>query len=171
MSTQPGDEDLTLDRLGWSMDNCSVAGALDLVGSRSAWLLLREAFMGTRRFADFAERTGLSEPVAAKWLRQLTTQGLLERQAYREAGQRAREDYALTAMGGDLMTAIGALREWGDRYAVPETGPALVVRHAGCGSEVHAVLRCEAGHDVGAEDMAMTAGPGLMRTDGASTAR
>ena len=64
-----------------------------MVSTRSAFLILREAFYGTTRFDDFAERVGISEPVAAARLRELVDEGLLEREDYREPGQRTRQRY------------------------------------------------------------------------------
>ena len=62
----------TLDpRDGWTADRCPMAHALDVVRTRSAFLVLREAFYGATRFEEFAERTGLSEPVTATRLREL----------------------------------------------------------------------------------------------------
>ena len=60
-----------------------MARALDVVSTRSAFLLLREAFYGASRFDDFAERAGISEPVAAARLRELVAAGLLTREEYR----------------------------------------------------------------------------------------
>src|ERR1700722_12395412 len=86
-------------RQGWSAANCPIARTLDLVGTRSALLLLREAFYGTTRFADFAERVGISEPVAAARLHELADHGLVERVPYQEPGQRTRMEYRLTGKG------------------------------------------------------------------------
>src|SRR6059058_4799165 len=83
----------------WSADRCTVARALDVVSTRSAFLILREAFYGTTRFDDFAERVGISEPVAAARLRELVDEGLLEREDYRDPGQRTRQRYKLTEKG------------------------------------------------------------------------
>ncbi len=110
-------------------ENCSVARTLDLIGSRVTLLLLREAFLGTRRFDDFAERVDVSEPTAARRLRELTGAGLLEQVPYREPGQRERHEYRLTDKGRDLMPVIAALREWGDAWA-PGPGRAAVPHRA-----------------------------------------
>ena len=72
------------DRDAWSAANCSVGRALEVVGTRSAMLMMREAYYGTRRFDDFARRVGVSEPVAAARLRELVAAGLLVRRPYRE---------------------------------------------------------------------------------------
>src|SRR3978361_168574 len=98
------------DRAAWSADDrCSIHRAMQVVGTRSAMLLMREAFYGTRRFDDFAARVGITEAIAAKRLRELVEAGLLERSPYREPGQRTRHEYRLTDMGRDLVPATLAL--------------------------------------------------------------
>src|SRR2546430_2284069 len=103
-------------REGWTADRCTIAKALDVVSTRSAFLILREAFYGTTRFDDFAERVGISEPVTATRLRELVDEGLLEREDYREPGQRTRQRYRLTEKGADLLPALAALMQWGNRW-------------------------------------------------------
>src|ERR1700734_3433158 len=86
-------------RSGWRAERCSLARALEIVSTRSTFLLLREAFYGTERFDDFAERVGISDPVAAARLKELVANGLLVREPYREPGQRTRSAYRLSEMG------------------------------------------------------------------------
>jgi DNA-binding HxlR family transcriptional regulator len=137
-------------RGGWAAANCPIARTLDLVGTRSALLLLREAFYGTTRFADFAERVGISEPVAAARLRELADHGLVERVPYQEPGQRTRMEYRLTDKGADLFPALVALMQWGERWL----GPAGVeLRHHECGHPVRATLTCTAGHQPAIADV------------------
>src|SRR2546423_9060025 len=83
-------------RDSWTADRCTIARSLDVLTTRSAFLILREAFYGTTRFDDFAQRAGISEPVTAARLRELVDDGLLEREDYREPGQRTRQRYRLT---------------------------------------------------------------------------
>ena len=90
--------------------------SLDVVSTRSAFLILREAFYGTTRFDDFAKRARISEPVAAARLRELVDAGLLEREDYREPGQRTRQRYKLTEKGADLFPVLAALIQWGNRW-------------------------------------------------------
>src|SRR4051794_19137897 len=116
---------------------CPMAAALDVVGPKSAFLVLREASFGTRRFADFVVRSGLSEPITAGRLRQLVAAGLLETHTYREPGQRARDEYALTDKGRDIVPVLVALRAWGERHALQAPGRSPVVEHVGCGEPVH----------------------------------
>ena len=139
-------------RGAWTASECSLARALDVVSTRSAFLLLREAFYGTARFDDFAERAGISEPVAAARLRELVDAGLLARQPYREPGQRARQAYRLTDKGADLFPALAALMRWGDRWLTSAGGP-IGFRHRDCGEPVSVELRCAAGHRTGPGDL------------------
>src|SRR5215218_9345385 len=119
------------DRDAWSAhDRCSIGRAMQVVGTRSAMLLMREAFYGTRRFDDFAARVGITEAAAAKRLRELVDAGLLERTPYREPGQRTRHEYRLTGMGRDLLPAALALMQWGDGYLAGEEGPPIALHHA-----------------------------------------
>jgi len=132
-------------RAAWTATKCSMARALDVVSTRSAFLLLREAFYGTSRFDDFAERAGISEPVAAARLRELVAAGLLTREEYREPGQRSRLAYRLTEQGADLFPVLAALMRWGDRWLNASGGP-IGLRHRDCGEPVELELRCAAGH-------------------------
>jgi DNA-binding HxlR family transcriptional regulator len=133
-------------RAGWRADRCSIAAALEVIGTRSSFLILREAFYGTSRFDDFARRAGISAPVAAERLRELVGHGLLAREPYREPGQRTRERYRLTRMGVELFPALAALLAWGDRWL--EGGGGVELRHQECGARVAPELRCAAGHAV-----------------------
>jgi DNA-binding HxlR family transcriptional regulator len=139
-------------RDGWEAQRCSIARALEVLSARSAFLILREAFYGASRFEQFAKLAGVSEPVAAQRLRELVEKGLLEREDYREPGQRTRQRYRLTQMGADLLPALIALMQWGDRWLAEDGGP-VEVRHRGCGERVGVELRCQAGHEVASDEL------------------
>lgn len=139
-------------RGAWTADECTIARTLDVIPTRSAFLILREAFYGTTRFDDFATRVGISEPVTAARLRELVNNGLLEREDYREPGQRTRQRYRLTDKGADLFPAMVALMKWGDRWLDDRGGP-VELRHRDCGEPVAVELRCTAGHTVGPDDI------------------
>jgi DNA-binding HxlR family transcriptional regulator len=139
-------------RDSWTAEGCTLARALDVVSTRSAFLILREAFYGTTRFDDFAERAGVSEPVAAKRLRELVAEGLLEREDYREPGQRTRQRYRLTDKGADLFPALVALMQWGNQWLDDRGGP-VELRHRECGEPVAVQLTCASGHSVGPDEI------------------
>jgi DNA-binding HxlR family transcriptional regulator len=144
-------------RSDWSRARCSIDAALSVVSTRSAMLILREAYYGARRFEDFVARVGVTEAVAAARLRELTDAGVLRREPYREPGQRTRHQYRLTEMGLDLFPALIALAQWGDKYLAGPGGPPLLWRHAECGEPVGAEVRCAAGHEVPVEQIAVRA--------------
>lgn len=139
-------------RSGWKANGCTLARSLGLLSTRSAFLILREAFYGTSRFDDFAERAGLSEPVTAARLRELVDEGLLAREPYREPGKRTRHAYRLTEKGADLLPALVALMQWGDKWLDDAGGP-VKFRHRECRADVGVELRCACGHEVGPDDL------------------
>ena len=132
----------------WEATSCSIARALAVVSTRTAFLLLREAFYGATRFDEFVARAGASEPVTAARLRELVDAGLLVKEPYKEPGERTRQGYRLTDKGHDLLPVLVALMQWGDRWEHDDDGP-VRLQHTSCGASVHAELRCEAGHRVG----------------------
>jgi DNA-binding HxlR family transcriptional regulator len=148
-------------RSGWTATRCSLAKTLEVVHTRSALLVLREAFYGATRFDEFTGRTGLSEPVTSARLRELVAAGLLRREPYRDPGARTRQAYRLTEMGAELLPALVALMQWGDRWLQPGGQAPIELHHEhdGCGGRVHAELRCEHGHGVGADELAAVRGP------------
>ncbi len=136
----------------WTAGRCPMAAALGVVRTRSAFLVLREAFYGATRFEEFAERTGLSQPVTAARLRELTEEEILEREPYQEPGQRTRRAYRLTEKGADLLPVLVALMQWGDRWEIAG-GAGVELRHRGCGEHVSAQLRCDHDHPVCGDEL------------------
>jgi DNA-binding HxlR family transcriptional regulator len=128
-------------------DGCPIARTFETIGTKSAFVILREAFYGATRFEEFVERTGMSEPVVAARLRELSAEGLLDKVPYREPGQRTRNGYRLTEKGGDLLPVLVAMMRWGDRWGL-EQGARVDLLHADCGERVGVVVRCEGGHDI-----------------------
>jgi DNA-binding HxlR family transcriptional regulator len=136
----------------WERAGCSIARALDIIGTRSAILILREAYYGTRRFDSFAGRVGITDAALAKQLRKLVEAGLFEKRPYQESGQRVRHEYLLTENGLDLLPAVVALWQWGDRYLQP--GPAPLQRFdTRTGEPVRVELRAADGAEVDIEHL------------------
>ncbi|WP_436535943.1 winged helix-turn-helix transcriptional regulator [Actinoplanes sp. HUAS TT8] len=94
---------------------CSIADALDVVGDRYALLILREIGFGVRRFSDIRGRTGAPRDTLTNRLRDLETAGVIERRRYSE--HPPRDEYYFTAAGEAITPVLGALREWGERFA------------------------------------------------------
>ena|SRR5919108_2411298 len=141
--------------------NCSIARALEVVGERWTLLLLRDAFLGVKRFEHFQRRLELAPNVLARRLRTLTEAGLLERRVYQERPER--HEYLLTERGKELFPTLLALMAWGDRHLAPRGAPAIVL-HAGCGGEVDARAACQrCGQVVGADEAEWRLGPGARK--------
>ncbi|WP_188111141.1 winged helix-turn-helix transcriptional regulator [Nocardioides antri] len=128
-------------------DRCAVDRTFQVVGNRTAMLLLREAFYGATRFEQLVKRVGVTEAVASQRLKELVAAGVLAKQPYREPGQRTRFEYVLTPAGHELVPVLLGLLQWGVRHLPDPTGQ-VAVTHDGCGAEVRAALRCADGHDV-----------------------
>ena len=132
-------------------EHCPINRAMGLVGSRSAMLIMREAFFGTSRFDDFVQRVGMAPATASTHLRALTDAGLLQRRPYREPGGRTRDEYALTPAGADLMPVVVGLFEWGRKHT--DVQPLVEFAHSGCGHRAEARVQCTAGHDVSLDEI------------------
>ncbi|MEU9481379.1 helix-turn-helix domain-containing protein [Streptomyces sp. NPDC048191] len=145
------------------LGNCSVAATLSLVGERWTLLILREVFAGLHRFDEMAEHLGISRRALTERLRQLVDAGLLERRSYQEAGQRSRHEYHLTARAHDLQWVLAALLRYGDTHLGDPAAAPVVLRHSGCGGQVHVELRCSCGHEVAGSDVEPVLGPGAVR--------
>jgi DNA-binding HxlR family transcriptional regulator len=98
--------------------NCSIAETLELVGEWWTLLIVRDVFLGVRRFDDFVERLGISRNVLTDRLDKLVAAEILERRPY-DAG-RGRYDYLLTERGRALWPVLTALRQWGDEWLLGE---------------------------------------------------
>jgi DNA-binding HxlR family transcriptional regulator len=120
---------------------CSIAGALEVVGERWSLLIVRDVFLGLRRFDEIQENLGIARNVLQTRLRRLEDEGVLERRLYQE--RPARYEYRLTDKGLDLWPTIVALMKWGDRHAVQPAGPPVLLEHRGCGGAVDEHLTCE----------------------------
>jgi DNA-binding HxlR family transcriptional regulator len=141
------------DRDSWSaIGHCPVEKTMTLVGTRSAMLIMREAFYGTTRFDDFARRVGVTKAATSARLSELVEVGLLEKRPYREPGQRSRDEYVLTKSGTDFMPVVWAMFEWGRKH-VDDTR--LRLAHLDCGAEATVEIRCAAGHEVPADELAV----------------
>ncbi len=150
--------------LEWSVDNCTIARTLDIIGDRWSFIVLREVFQGIRRFDDLTVRTSIPRTVLTDRLRRLVDAGILRREPYRDPGARSRFEYRLTEKGLDLYPVLLALQAWGDRYLADPEGPPIEFVHRGCDERLHLVMRCEAGHELErSRDAGGRPGPGAHR--------
>lgn len=142
------------DRDAWSaVGDCPIEKTMALLGTKSAMLLMREAYYGTTRFDDFRRRVGITRAAAAARLAELVDAGLLTRRAYRVPGQRSRDEYVLTPAGVDFMPVVWAMFEWGRRHQPSRSQ--LRLAHADCGAEATVEIRCAHGHHVLPDELAV----------------
>ncbi|MFC3078783.1 winged helix-turn-helix transcriptional regulator [Phenylobacterium terrae] len=138
---------------------CSVARTVAVIGDRWTLMILRDCFLGVRRFEAFQERLGISRTIIADRLKLLTDEGVLRREAYQE--RPVRYEYRLTPKGLELHPVLMAIVGWGDRHYAGEAGPPVLNRHKACGCDFHAVMTCsECGEAVGPRDVQSRPGPG-----------
>jgi DNA-binding HxlR family transcriptional regulator len=148
--------------------HCSVAQCLEVVGEWWSLLIVRDAFLGVRRFDDFQARLGISRNILNQRLTRLVDDGVLTRVPYGEHPPRS--EYRLTDKGRDLFQVIIAMRQWGDRWAAPE-GPPLRIRHNTCGRLVEAVPTCShCGEQLDLRSVTAQPGPGASEGDYERTA-
>jgi len=120
---------------------CSIARTLEIVGEKWALLVVREVFLGNRRFDEMVRAIGAPRDTLAARLRSLVGAGILERRQYSE--RPARFEYRLTEVGLDLYPVILTLMRWGDKHLAGEDGPPMVLEHT-CGHRLVAKVVCEA---------------------------
>jgi DNA-binding HxlR family transcriptional regulator len=137
--------------------NCSIARALELVGERWTLLIIRDAFLGRRRFDEFQESLGIARNVLTERLDRLVGEGILERTPYSERPPRF--EYALTERGRELAVPLLALMQWGDRHLSPK--PPRIARRRSDRSRVRAVLVDRDSNVVRPAEIEIVPGPGL----------
>jgi DNA-binding HxlR family transcriptional regulator len=111
-----------------SMDRaaCPVARSLDAIGDWWSLLIVREAFVNTRRFGDFQKHLGLAKNILATRLRNLVAEGILEMRPASDGS--AYQEYVLTDKGRSLVTVMVALRQWGEEHLYQPGEPKTILR-------------------------------------------
>jgi DNA-binding HxlR family transcriptional regulator len=147
-------------RSDYTNQHCAIAGTLELVGERWTLLIVRDAFLGIRRFEDFQRNLGIARNVLQARLERLVETGILQRERYQERPERF--EYRLTRRGVELWPVLVALMKWGDRHLFPD-GPPVVLIHKGCGGEIDDRRTCgRCGDAVEAWQSEARLGPGAL---------
>ena len=108
---------MTTAKLREPLLECSLPAALESMGERWAFLILRAAFNGLCHFEEFQSQLGIARNILANRLARLVDHGILTRSAL--PGDRRKIQYQLTEKGHALLPTMLALRQWGERW---ETG-------------------------------------------------
>jgi len=123
---------------------CTVARAIELFGDAWTLMILREMFLGGRRFDDLQRLTGASPHTLSQRLKRLERVGVLRRETYSE--RPPRHEYRLTEMGRDLWPVIVSMKAWGDKWFHHEPAPVEIV-HKSCGHTVMPEMVCPECHE------------------------
>lgn len=143
-----------------SAQPCSISRALAVIGDRWTLMILRDCFLGVRRFEAYQRRLGISRTIVTDRLRGLVEEGLLRREVYQH--NPVRHEYRLTAKGLDLHPVIMAIAHFGDAYYAGDAGPPVLRRHKACGHDFHPVQVCsQCGETVTARQVEARAGRGF----------
>lgn len=96
------------------LTNCALPAALEAVGERWSFLILRGVFNGLHHFEEFQSTLGIARNILSNRLARLVEHGILERQ--QDASDRRKVAYRLTQKGRELLPVLIALRQWGERW-------------------------------------------------------
>ena len=120
---------LDIERHREMLRQCSIAAALESVGERWSFLILRGAFNGLQHFEEFQSTLGIARNILSNRLTRLVDNEILQREP--DPTDRRRVAYRLTEKGLDLLPVLLSLRQWGERWvsAVP-SNPVLVDRES-----------------------------------------
>jgi DNA-binding HxlR family transcriptional regulator len=128
-------------RSDWSSAPCPIARSLDVLGDPWVLLIARQAFYGTRRFADFREHLDIADNVLSRRLAMMVDGGLLQRVPYRD-DRRTRDEYVLTAAGEDLLPILHAMVLWAAKHERHPAFSVLEIVHRACGSTTTSADHC-----------------------------
>lgn len=118
----------------------SVARALQVIGDRWSFMVVREAFFGVRRFDDWQARLGIAPNILADRLKRFVNVGIFNRVRYQTLPDRF--EYRLTDMGRDLIGPFAAMMRWGDQWLSDNTPP-LLHTHLDCGRDFNPKVVCD----------------------------
>ena len=118
-------------RTSFEAAECPVARSLDAIGDWWSLLILRDAFLGKRRFGEFQKSLGVARNILSARLHALVDDGILTTVPASDGS--AYQDYVLTAKGRGVFPVLVALRQWSEEFSdAPGTiGTLLVDREKG----------------------------------------
>jgi DNA-binding HxlR family transcriptional regulator len=107
-------EAMMVKRTSFAEDGCPVARALDVLGDWWSLLIIREAFLGVRRFGEFQRKLGLAKNILTVRLRALLDHGILATAPAADGS--AYQEYVLTPKGRGAFPVLVALRQWSEQF-------------------------------------------------------
>ncbi|SNS62433.1 transcriptional regulator, HxlR family [Sphingomonas laterariae] len=104
----------SIDQLKRTVIQCSLPAALEAMGERWSFMILRATFNGLSHFEQFQTTLGIARNILANRLQRLVDHGILERHGCPE--DRRKVEYRLTEKGEALLPTLIALRQWGEKW-------------------------------------------------------
>src|SRR6478752_5358698 len=101
-------------RTSFERAECPIARSLDVLGDWWSLLIIRDAFLGIRRFGEFQKSIGLAKNILTVRLRALVDHGILKMAAASDGS--AYQEYLLTPKGRGVFPILVALRQWSEEF-------------------------------------------------------
>ena len=137
----------------------SIGHILDVIGEGWSILIIREAFLGARRFEEFQGRLGIARNILTARLKKLCANEILNRVPVKEGAKR--HEYVLTRKGIDMMPMLVALTQWGDRWVFGENNEPVLFLERETDQPISSVkVFSMQGEALRARDLKVVAGPG-----------
>jgi DNA-binding HxlR family transcriptional regulator len=109
-------------------NECGISAALEVVGERWSFLILRGAFNGLHHFEEYQSTLGIARNILSNRLARLVEHDILKREP--DPADRRRVAYRLTEKGRELLPVLLSLRQWGERWVSgAPSNPVLVDRY------------------------------------------
>ena len=142
--------------------DCPIARSLDAIGDWWSLLIIRDAFLGLRRFNELQKSIGLAKNILTVRLRALVERGILATAPASDGS--AYQEYVLTPKGRGLFPILVAMRQWSEEFSADAGGfPTLLVDRAKGRPVRKLELRSEDGRLLGHGDTELKPNPGVSR--------
>jgi DNA-binding HxlR family transcriptional regulator len=136
---------------------CFIARSLDQVGEWWSLMIIRDLFVGNRRFGELLESLGVARNILSVRLKRLVSCGIVQ---LRPAADGPHQEYELTAKGRGLFVTLVALEQWGRRWVDPESDVPYVYVERATGQEIAPVeVRSRDGRKLSSGDLAVVLRP------------
>ncbi|QWG20909.1 helix-turn-helix transcriptional regulator [Bradyrhizobium sediminis] len=142
--------------------DCPIARSLDSLGDWWSLLIIRDAFLGIRRFSEFQKNIGLAKNILTVRLRALVEHGILATAPASDGS--AYQEYVLTPKGRGVFPVLVALRQWSEEFSGEPQGFATLLVDRDKGRPVRKLeLRADDGRLLGQGDTALKPNPRASR--------
>tara|TARA_R110001599_G_C12274486_1_gene661916 strand:+ start:9903 stop:10397 length:495 start_codon:yes stop_codon:yes gene_type:complete len=140
---------------------CSMAKTLDIVGEWWSLLIIRDLFIGIRRFNALRNHLGIARNMLQRRLQRLEEGGI----TYKLTLENGLSEYRLTEAGIALYPILLAFVKWGDEWVVDNKPPNLFI-HNSCGHTIKALVVCDhCGEELNAHNVSQQPGPSMSQRD------